>query len=100
MSDQELIQLSQPDGGMAGGVGFAALGAAIGALPQARVAFAAIGAGTALTAEGSTSSVIFIIGSAAAIICLIIFGVSKYRNAGLTSVIRARPKMKGESVNV
>lgn len=95
VADHELDTLSSSVGGILGSVGFAALGAALGAAPQALSGWNSIKAGKPLSSESATSLCIFLLSIATTIICLSIFGIYKKRTMNLTRNIRLRPKRRG-----
>jgi hypothetical protein len=95
--DYELSQLTRPESGVIGSVGFVALGAFLGLIPAALSALEKMPQAGAVPANafsmGDLSSVVVCGGSlVTAILCLIIFGLYHYRNRGLASKIRTRSK--------
>jgi hypothetical protein len=97
--DQELSQLSRPDQGVFGSLGFVGLGAALGLLAPFIAVLGKIGA----TATANTpiptfsgSDVAYIATFAGscvlAAVCLTIAGVAWFRNRGLAAEIRKRTK--------
>lgn len=95
VADHELDTLSSSVGGILGSVGFAALGAALGAAPQAFSGWGSINAGKPLSSESATSLCIFLLSIATTIICLSVFAAYKKRTVQLTANIRLRPKRRG-----
>ncbi|WP_455918869.1 hypothetical protein [Ensifer canadensis] len=94
--DQELDQLAHPENGVIGTVGFTALGAALGFLPATVAIFEKIGQSTpeAISPIELTTLLLTPSCGVAALICLILFGISKFRNLGLVSKIRERPRKR------
>ncbi|TPL97310.1 hypothetical protein [Mesorhizobium sp. B2-3-10] len=94
--DHELSQLTRPETGVIGSVGFVGLGGAIGFLPS----FVAIMSYTEATPPKPTAppdimpALCFVACGVIAVICLVIFGLSVYRNKGLAGNIRARKKQR------
>jgi hypothetical protein len=90
--EAELTQLSQPETWAFGSIGFTALGVALGAVPQAAEVLAKLLAGkpTAFTTGELASLFIMVAGAVAAIVCLMTFGINRYRNRGLAARIRDR----------
>ncbi|MEY9196659.1 cytochrome c biogenesis protein CcdA [Sinorhizobium fredii] len=92
--DQELDQLARPENGVIGTVGFTALGAALGFLP-AMVAILQKIVGAArepLIPIEITTLLLTPACGIAALICLILFFISKFRNRGLVTKIKKRPR--------
>ena len=92
IADHELASVSKPEGGIIGAIGFAALGAALGALPSGCTAIDKITSSAAAPAESIRSLFILLPAIAAAIICLSVFGIDRWRNSGLVSQIKSRRK--------
>jgi hypothetical protein len=92
VADHELDSIAHPEAGITGAIGFAALGAALGAMPSGCTALDNISNGTNVPPESFRSLMILLPAIAAALICLAVWGISKWRNAGLVTRIRARPK--------
>lgn len=92
IADHELGSLSEPEAGVIGAIGFAALGAALGALPSGCTAVEKITTNAVVPGEAFRALLILLPATAATVICLIIWGISKWRNKGLVQRIRARPK--------
>jgi hypothetical protein len=97
--DHELSQLTRPESGVIGSIGFVALGAFLGLIPAAfsgieklRVTADTTTAATAFTMSDLSAVVVCGGSLVLAVFCLIIFGVVHYRNRGLASTIRARSK--------
>lgn len=92
--DHELSQLTRPETGIIGSLGFVGLGGAIGLAPAFFSVVAKVKAPIAeqVSASDIVSVGCFVASGVIAIICLIIFGLSLYRNRGLAGAIRARKK--------
>lgn len=99
--DQELTQLSQPDSGVMGSIGFTALGGFVGLIPGLAGVITKLSQSPTLPAGEAALPIGFVdvvtVAATAgcligAVICLITFAVNKYRNAGLTAKIRQRKK--------
>jgi hypothetical protein len=92
--DQELDQLSRPESGAFGAVGFAALGAALGSLPGALSAMELLKSADAkpMPAGDLTSLLVCLFCGGLAIACLAVWGAARWRNRGLPERIRARKK--------
>lgn len=92
--DYELDQLSQVETGVIGSIGFVALGAALGSVGQfcdAISKFRDASLGAIHTSDGVYIGV-FVGSVVAALICLGLFAIDRYRNAGLVKKIRGREK--------
>lgn len=96
VAEHELDSISHPEGGVTGAVGFAALGAALGALPSGCTALDKIRSGAKVPDEAFRSLLILLPAAAAAIICLVVWAIDKYRKAGLVTRIKARPTHSGK----
>lgn len=94
--DHELSQLTRPETGVIGSVGFVGLGGAIGLAPNFISVMSNIRSSTPVPISPSdiTSALCFVASGVIAIICLVIFGLSLYRNRGLAGDIRARKKQR------
>ncbi|TGP14426.1 hypothetical protein EN828_27080 [Mesorhizobium sp. M2D.F.Ca.ET.185.01.1.1] len=92
--DHELSQLTRPETGIIGSIGFVGLGGAIGLAPAFFSVLTKIE--TAQHEPVVVADVVsigcFVASAVIAIICLIIFALSLYRNRGLAGDIRARKK--------
>ena len=88
--DQELSQLSQPETGVIGSIGFTAAGGFIGLFPASLAGLEKVEKGQILSV-GELASVAACTGSfALAGACLVIFGLARWRNRDLASSIRTR----------
>lgn len=90
--DHELSQLSHPETGIIGSVGFAFFGAAVGLVPAAMEIMART------SSEKLSNSDLLLIGflgatAFGAVICLAIFALATFRNRGLAGKIRTRAKL-------
>ena len=91
--DHELDQLSRRETGVIGSLGFVALGAAIGLTPDLIESWQTVKLATMAYSQSEFISALLCVGSwAAAVICLSLFGVSRWRNRGLTTRIRNRKR--------
>ncbi|MDR6757858.1 hypothetical protein J2Y48_003155 [Mycoplana sp. BE70] len=91
--DQELDQLSQPENGVVGTIGFTALGAALAFVPAMVSALEKLGDPLKPLERTEIATLLLTPGCiATAIVCLILFSISKYRNRGLVERIRRRPR--------
>lgn len=91
VADHELDRLARPEAGTIGAIGFAGLGAMLGALPSGCVAMDKVATAQVVTRESYYSMLILLISLATASLCLITFGFAKYKNSGLLKTIRSRP---------
>ena len=91
--DAELSQLSAPETGVLGSVGFTALGGALGLLPLFMEAKEKLGVAPMGT-QDFVYACSFVGCLVLAIICLVIFGIRRSRNYGLAARIRNRPVAK------
>ena len=96
IQDYELTQLSNPEGGILGSIGFTLLGAAIGLVPSVTATLKRANSSTTqdTTVQFGELVSLVICGGCflGSIICLAIFGIAKARNSGLAQTIRNRPK--------
>lgn len=92
--DHELTQLSSRDTGLIGSIGFVCLGSALGLIPSLVAALDKVNSKPPISmTSGDVAAIVASVGTAvAAIVCLIIFGIYRYRNAGLAAKIRARTR--------
>jgi hypothetical protein len=97
--DSELSQLERPESGIFGSVGFTTLGASIGLIPSALQVLEKITTAPKSIADATPPSRFEILAAVAcpvafsiSIVCLIAWGINKYRNSGLSSSIRNRKK--------
>jgi hypothetical protein len=95
--DHELSQLTRPESGVIGSIGFVALGAFLGLVPAVFSAIDKVNpaapraAATQAFTMSDLSAVVVCGGSLVlAIVCLGIFALVWYRNRGLAATIRAR----------
>ncbi|MES0034662.1 hypothetical protein NKJ74_05185 [Mesorhizobium sp. M0046] len=94
--DHELSQLTRPETGIIGSIGFVGLGGAIGLAPAFFSVLSKIGAAPpepAMVAD-VVSIGCFVASFVIAVVCLFIFALSLYRNRGLAGDIRARKKQR------
>lgn len=97
--DHELSQLTLPEAGVFGSVGFMFLGAVLGLIPGFVTAVEKVGV---VAKDGQPAPIIsgadlatvaaFCACFAAALVCLVVFCIRRYRNSGLASTIRARTR--------
>ncbi|MER9079494.1 hypothetical protein [Mesorhizobium sp. M0895] len=94
--DHELSQLTRPETGIIGSIGFVGLGGAIGLASAFFSVLSKIGAtpSVPVTVSDMVSVGCFVASSVIAVICLVIFALSLYRNRGLAGDIRARKKQR------
>ena len=94
--DHELSQLTRPETGVIGSIGFVGLGGAIGLAPAFSTILSKPGKTPVepITTADVVSIVCFAASVVIAVLCLFIFGLSVYRNRGLATAIRARKKQK------
>ena len=94
--DYELSQLTRPETGIIGSIGFVGLGGAVGLAPSFISVMSKIGSTVPQPVSPSdiTAALCFVASGVIAVICLIIFGLSLYRNRGLATNIRARKKQR------
>jgi hypothetical protein len=92
--DHELMQLSSRDTGLIGSIGFVCLGSALGLIPSLVTALDKVNTKPPLSmSSGDVAAIAATVGTAVgAVICLIIFGIYRYRNSGLAAKIRARTR--------
>lgn len=92
--DQELTQLSKPETGIIGSVGFTATGAGIGFYPSFAALFDKFDqlSKAEFTKSEIHISVAFAFSVALAVTCLLIFFIGVYRNIGLAKIIRNRKR--------
>ena len=101
--DHELSQLTLPEAGVLGSIGFVFLGAVLGLIPGFVTAVEKVPLNTAAQLKDNAAAVTFTSGdlatviafcacSALAVVCLIIAGIRWMRNKGLASTIRSRSK--------
>lgn len=92
--DHELNQLSRPETGVIGSLGFVGLGAVVGLIPAVSGVFEKIGSSPPASISGAETATLMVFSGCVvlALGCLLIFGLSIYRNSGLTTVIKARKK--------
>lgn len=90
--EPELGQLSRPETGVIGSLGFAALGAAVGFAPS----FLSALDKAASSQPSSLADAAFIASfsgtAVAGVLCLVLFGIAALRKRGLTRTIRARKR--------
>lgn len=89
--DAELDQISRPETGIIGSLGFLALGAFLNNSPTIMSVW--FGSPRTLSIGDVTTLEIGIGSLVASVICLSIFALSVYRNWGTANRIRNRPKM-------
>lgn len=92
VADHELDSIAHPEGGVTGAIGFAGLGAALGAMPAGCTAIDSISSKANVSTESFRALLVMLPSLACAVICLIIWGVNKYRRRDLVAKIRARPR--------
>lgn len=97
IAEHELEQLASPQSGMFGAIGFAGLGAALGAAPTGCAALQAIRQGRPVPSQDLYSMIILLVCLAVTIICLTAWAYAKHKNKGLSEQIRARPKRYNHS---
>lgn len=92
--DHELSQLTRPETGVIGSLGFVGLGGAIGLAPTFVAVLSNVQASPPkpVTVPDIAAVGCFAVSFAVALICLVIFGLSVYRNKGLATSIRERKK--------
>lgn len=91
IQDFELMQLSKPENGALGALGFTLLGCALSSFPSSiELLFSSTTGAVASTQLWQLA--LFCGSTVGALICLVLFGVYWWRNAGLAERIRARPK--------
>ena len=92
--DHELSQLSRPETGVIGSVGFVGLGGVIGLAASFFEALEKVNGSPPIPLSiGDIVSVCMFVGSTViAGLCLLIFGLAVFRNRGLARTIRSRQK--------
>jgi hypothetical protein len=101
--DHELSQLTLPEAGVLGSLGFVFLGGALGLIPGFVVAVEKVPHGAAAQVKDGLAAQVFTSGdlatviafcacAALALVCLIIAGLRWTRNRGLAAKIRSRSK--------
>ncbi|WP_161600108.1 hypothetical protein [Aurantimonas manganoxydans] len=92
--DQELDQLSRPETGVIGSIGFVGLGAAIGLVPAFSDVMGNVNADRLEPLTGGEIATLLILPGSfmLAVVCLVIFAISVCRDKALTGVIKARKK--------
>lgn len=90
--DHELDKLGSSSIGTLGSLGFAALGASVGFIPQILAIWARIGS-AAFDGSDAITLVVFGVSVAAASICLMVYALNRSNFKSVVRGIRARPKL-------
>lgn len=100
VADHEIEALANPPAGSTGAVGFAALGAALGALPSGCTAIDQANSAKVMTAESFRALLVLAICGSLAVACLAFFFYIRSTTKSVLKTIRSRPKRRGKDFEV
>ncbi len=98
VADHEIDALANPPAGVTGAVGFAALGAALGALPAGCTALDRGTSAVAIPAEAFRALLVLAVCGSLSIACLAFFFYLRLNAQNVLKNIRSRPKRPGQDV--